>query len=98
MAEEKNKNVKEALDRVDEIMQDPEIMDLYFNIAVSKWDYYSGMRQGEEKGIEQGREQGKKDAKIEMARFLLGDNKDVDYIIKATGLSKEEIAKIKQEL
>ncbi len=78
MAEEKNKNVKEALEKVDEIMQDPDIMDLYFNIAVSKWDYYSG----------------KEEQKKEMAKKMKNKGIDINTIIEITGLTKEEIGKL----
>lgn len=82
MAEKKNKNIEEALERVDEVMQDPEVMELYFNIAVSKWDYNSGMHYG------------KMEEKTEIAKKLKNQGIEIEIIMTATGLTKEEIEKL----
>ncbi len=122
MAEKKNRNVKEALEKVDEIMQDKEIIDLYFDQAVAKWDrehtkHYiaekarnegiekglaegrkEGIQEGRQEGLEQGLEQGRKDTQIKVAKVLLKNNQDIELIIEATGLSKEEIKKINRDV
>ena len=49
-----------------------------------------GMEKGMEKGIERGMEKGK----LEVAENLLRLGMGIDMIIKATGLSEEEIRKI----
>jgi predicted transposase/invertase (TIGR01784 family) len=54
-----------------------------------------GIEQGLEKGIEQGLEKGKKERNSEIARNMLKENIDKEIIIKVTGLSLEEIKKIK---
>lgn len=82
MAEKKNKNIEEALERVDEVMQDPEVMELYFNMAVSKWDYNSGMHYG------------KMEEKTEIAKKLKKQGIEIEIIMTATGLTKEEIEKL----
>ena len=56
-----------------------------------------GIERGIEKGIEQGIEQGIKQNNIEIAKKMLQENTDINFISKITGLSYEEIGKIKEE-
>ena len=51
-----------------------------------------GIEQGIEKGIEKGIEQ----EKIEIVKNMLKDEVDISVISKYTGLSKKEIANLKQ--
>ncbi|MCB8818112.1 hypothetical protein LJE72_21725 [Desulfosporosinus sp. SRJS8] len=53
-----------------------------------------GMEKGMEKGIEKGIEKGMEKGKLEVAENLLRLGMGIDMIIKATGLSEEEIRKI----
>jgi predicted transposase/invertase (TIGR01784 family) len=55
-----------------------------------------GIEQGIEKGIERGKEEGEKQAKIEIAKSLL-DVLDIETISMKTGLSVEEIEKLKSK-
>jgi predicted transposase/invertase (TIGR01784 family) len=57
-----------------------------------------GIQQGIEKGIQQGIEKGIQQGKIEMVRNLLLLGVDIEKIVKASDLSKEEIEKIKREM
>ena len=54
--------------------------------------YNSGMKAAERKGLEQGILQ----EKIEIAKNLLNKNIDINIISESTGLSIEEIEKLKQ--
>ncbi|MEQ8172961.1 MAG: Rpn family recombination-promoting nuclease/putative transposase [Candidatus Eremiobacterota bacterium] len=54
-----------------------------------------GLEEGIEKGIEQGKEAGKKEEKIETARKLFKKKFSVEEICEITGLSEDEIKKIK---
>ena len=45
------------------------------------------------KGLAKGRAEGKKDKAVEIAKKLLDMDMPIDAIMKATGLSKEEITK-----
>ena len=47
----------------------------------------------EEKGRAEGRAEGKKDKAVEIAKKLLDMDMPIDAIMKATGLSQEEITK-----
>ncbi|SDH84185.1 conserved hypothetical protein (putative transposase or invertase) [Desulfosporosinus hippei DSM 8344] len=53
-----------------------------------------GIEKGMEKGIEKGIEKGMEKGKLEVAENLLRLGMGIDMIIKATGLSEEEIRKI----
>ena len=50
-----------------------------------------------EQGLKQGLEQGKQDEKIEIAKSLLSAGMDIGFVSKHTGLSVEEIEKLKHE-
>ena len=54
-----------------------------------------GIEKGIEQGIEKGIEKGIEQEKIEIARELLNNNVSLDIIMKSTGLSKEEIERLK---
>lgn len=58
-----------------------------------------GMAQGRIQGIAQGRVEGKAEGKLqekyEIAKKLLSQNIDIEIIVKCTGLTKEEIEKLK---
>ena len=59
------------------------------------WDYYSTMKtsfdKGKVEGLAEGMEKGKAEGKLEIARNLKQMNLSVQDIIKATGLTTEEI-------
>ncbi|WIF96099.1 Rpn family recombination-promoting nuclease/putative transposase [Caminicella sporogenes] len=57
-----------------------------------------GIRQGIQQGIQRGLRQGIQQGKIEIVRNLLLLGIDIEKIVKASKLSKEEIEKIKKEL
>ncbi|NEW61322.1 Rpn family recombination-promoting nuclease/putative transposase [Sulfurovum sp. bin170] len=52
---------------------------------------------GEKRGKKEGREEGKKEEKIEIAKTSLKQNIDIDTIALITGLSVEEIEKLKED-
>ena len=54
-----------------------------------------GLKEGLEEGIKEGIKEGINSNKIEIAKNLLSMNMSVDDITKATGLTKEEIEKLK---
>lgn len=69
-------------------------------------DQYEIQAYGYDKGIEEGRKEGKlegiiegrKEKSIEIAKSLLAQNIDIEVIIKCTGLTKEEIEKLKNNI
>jgi predicted transposase/invertase (TIGR01784 family) len=56
-----------------------------------------GIEIGREEGREEGRSEGERVKAIEIAKNLLSMNLDVDVIIKATGLTKDEIEGLKSQ-
>ena len=48
-------------------------------------------------GREEGREEGQKEAKLENARRMLEEGLDVKLIRKITGLSRDEVEKLKHK-
>jgi len=60
--------------------------------------FNKGLETGKKEGIKEGIEKGEKKAKIEIAKNLLRANMEIDFIIKSTNLTKEEIEKIKKDL
>lgn len=69
-------------------------------------DQYEIQAYGYDKGVEEGRKEGKlegiiegrKEKSIEIAKSLLAQNIDIEVIIKCTGLTKEEIEKLKNNI
>lgn len=56
--------------------------------------YEEGIEEGMEKGREEGVEKGREAARIEIARTLLNENRDVEYITKITKLSREALCQL----
>lgn len=57
-----------------------------------------GMEKGVQKGIAEGMEKGSEKRNIEIVQNLLKANSDIKFISSVTGLSKEEILKLKMKL
>jgi predicted transposase/invertase (TIGR01784 family) len=55
-----------------------------------------GIQQGREEGIQQGREEGIQQEKLVIAKTMLQDGEPIEKIMKWTGLSKEELGKLKR--
>ena len=83
--------------------QDEEVIGLYdkelhlekLRLSELKEAREKGIEQGIEKGIEQGIEKGIEQEKIEIVKNMLKDEVDISVISKYTGLSKEEIERLK---
>jgi predicted transposase/invertase (TIGR01784 family) len=87
MAERKNELLKKVRAEVVELSGDEETRRL--EELKDKWerDYKSG--------VSYAREQGKEIEKIKIAKEMLKNGADIEFIIKCTGLTKEEIEKLK---
>lgn len=55
-------------------------------------------KEGIEKGIAQGRQEGRQEERRIIARTLLKEGAEIALVVKATGLSKKEIEKLKKEV
>ena len=93
MAESKNEEIEKAKKELEKLAMNPEDRELYelrlkairdeMNIRYS--GYIDGMAEGEAKG------------KTEIAKNMLKENIDIELISKVTGLSQEEIEKLKYQ-
>ena len=66
-----------------------ELLDEIENRGIEK-----GIEQGIEKGIEKERSEGEETATLRIAKKLKDSNVSIDIIMKATGLTKEEIEEL----
>ena len=109
MAVKENKNVKKADKVLERISKDPKERERYeailkaeFNQKISNQKFMDkGIIEGEARGKIIGREEGKKEGEkqkqIEIAKKLLQRNMSIEDIKEITGLTEEEISKLKQE-
>ncbi len=90
MAKKENKEIKKAMDIIDEMSMDEKEWELYQSRKMAIMDYNTGVREAKEQGIEQG----KKRKQIEIAKKLLSKNMTIKEIEEITELSIEEIQKL----
>ena len=92
MARKKNKEIDKAIDIINQMSMDEKEWNLYISRQRAIWDYNTGMRTAKEKGIEEGA----KLEKLEIAKNMLKKGIDIQTIKDTTGLTKEEIEKLKE--
>ena len=99
---EENKNLKEAVEKLDRISEDEKMQRIIELREKARRDehaiYSKGVDDGIEKGIKEGIEEGKiegaKEEKIQIAKNMLKEKVSIEFIIKVTGLSKEEVEQL----
>ena len=100
---EENENIKEAKEELDRISQDDILRRMAFKAELERMDHaqlmYEAKRDGKAEGRAEGRAEGKiegaKEEKIQIAKNMLKKGINILDIAEITGLSKEEIEKIK---
>ena len=105
MACDNNDRIKEAREQLDKIRADEELMDRIRLQEEFEWDQNTFLAnataEAKEKGLAEGRVEGeakgKSEANKETAQRMLKLGADVEFISKATGLSKQEIEKLKND-
>ena len=95
MAEKKNEKIKSALDDMEYLTGDEELQRLEELRESSAIDRGLAMSYARKQGIKEGEKIGIKENQIETARKLLKKNVSIDIILEVTGLTKEELEKIK---
>ena len=95
MAEKKNEKIKSALDDMEYLTGDEELQRLAELRESSVIDRGLAMSYARKQGIKEGEKIGIKENQIETARKLLKKNVSIDIILEVTGLTKEELEKIK---
>ena len=93
---DKNEAIKEAKKVYDELMADEHERTLIKLREKYIRDYNTIKEDGYNNGYNDGKELGAKENTIEIAKKMLKENVDVDFIVKMTGLSKEELEKLKE--
>ncbi len=95
---EKVKEINNAYEIITQHKWSKKELEVYDYIKKKEMDDESALRTAEGKGLkqglEQGREEGKLEEKLEIAKNLLKVGVDIENIIIATGLTKEEIEKL----
>ncbi len=99
----KDENIKKAkeeleiinMDEYEEAMALRREMFLHDQASMKRHAYEDGEKAGFEKGEKSGKKIGEHNSKIEIAKNMLKENIDIEVIVKVTGLSKEEIEKLK---
>ncbi|WP_317312249.1 Rpn family recombination-promoting nuclease/putative transposase [Clostridium thermobutyricum] len=86
--------IKQAKTELYRLSMDSKEREMYYMREKAIYDEISALENAEKKGIEKGIEQSKK----EVAKSLLLENIEIEAISKSTGLAKEEIIKIKENL
>ena len=94
----KDQVVREYMEKIEKLNEDP----IFINWITKEKDeqmikntqLYRATQEGINIGISQGINQGMKKEKLEIAKNLLEQNIDIDVIMSATGLTKEEIEKL----
>lgn len=96
---QENENLKEAVEKLDRISEDERmqrIIDLREKaIMDEKAIYRKGIKDGREEGRIAGKIEGEKNEKIQIAKNMLQEKMSIEVITKVTGLTKEEIEKLK---
>ena len=102
MTEKENKQIRKAIEILDEMSMDPKEWELYDSRERAIVNYNSGILNAEERGMKKGKKEGIKEGKRrekeETAKKLLELDVEIETIKKATGLSEEEIKKLEEML
>ena len=91
---ENNENIKEAKEELDEISRNDILRRMALKAEIERMDQEQRMYEARRDGKKEGKREGKREANLETAKKLLDEKIDIDIIIKATGLTKEEILNI----
>ena len=86
---EENENLKEAVEKLDRISEDEKMQRIIELREKAIRDEHAIYAKGVDDGIEKGTKQ--------IAKNLLKADVEIEVIIKATGLTKEEIEKLKKQ-
>ena len=89
--------IKEAKAQLVRLSEDRKEGEQYEKLRESRLNEVSTLAYAEEKGMVKGIEQGAKLEKIEIAKNLIQNGLDNKLISKSTGLSLEEVEKLRQE-
>jgi len=99
MLEERIKELKEAAEVLELLSHDKKARELYESRQKAIHDQVTNIigatEEAREEGIKLGEEKGRMKEKIETAKSLLSMGLDIEKVVKATGLNKEKVEKLK---
>ena len=90
-----DRSVYKYMETLEEVNKDPEFREFMSAEEDNRKIENSLRREAIERGIEQGIEQGSTKKALEIAKSMVTKDMDIELISELTGLSKEEIEKIK---
>lgn len=90
MAKKENKEIKKAMDIIDEMSMDEKEWELYQSRKMAIMDYNTGIYEAKEEGLKEG----ERKKQIEIAKELLKLGMTIEDIQKVTKLTIEEIKKL----
>lgn len=97
MAEEKNEEVKKAVEVLDEMSMSKEERERYEAIQKFEFNYNTSMYNIREIGKKEGKIEGKRENQIEISKKLYELGMNINKIADITGLSLSELKKILNE-
>ena len=97
--------IKEVIEQLEEMSADEKEGEIYEQREKSRLIYNTemyeakrqGLEEGEKRGEKRGKKIGRKEKSIEIAKNLLDKNIDIEVIIETTGITKEELERLKNE-
>ena len=91
---EENENLKEAVEKLDRISEDEKMQRIIELREKAIRDEHAIYAKGVDDGIEKGKNKGAKEKELQIAKNMLKEKASIEFIIKVTGLTKEEIEKL----
>ena len=91
---EENENLKEAVEKRDRISEDEKMQRIIELREKAIRDEHAIYAKGVDDGIEKGKNKGAKEKELQIAKNMLKEKASIEFIIKVTGLTKEEIEKL----
>ena len=91
------KEVEKAYEEYKRITSDKGLMNAIINMDMAEMDRAQEITDAIAEGESRGKEKGKEESKIEIAKKLLNMNMTIKDIVEATGLTLEEVEKLKEE-
>ncbi|MGV8149951.1 MAG: Rpn family recombination-promoting nuclease/putative transposase [Alkaliphilus sp.] len=89
--ESDSEEVSEMISNVERVLKEAFEKTQMDSLAIGKLE---GREEGREEGIFIGEVKGREEGKLEVAERMLGENLSIDLVVRITGLSYDEIAKI----
>ena len=90
-----HKSTNTLMNNMSMLSEENEMVRLYKKLSRREMEYNTLIVEATEKGLKQGIKQGIEQNNLEVAKKMLKENIKVETISKITGLTKEEIAKLK---